>query len=159
MSAESTTTIKVADETDIPVISTLAQAIWPVTYGHILSSDQLSHMLGMMYSYESLKEQFKKGHLFLIVEMNAETVAFASYSPEHIAGIYRIHKLYVHPMIQGKGLGKMLIDRITNDIVPAQARSLRLNVNRNNPAKTFYEKNWASRLYLKKTSLSGKDIL
>ena len=140
MSAESTTIIRVADETDIPVISTLAHAIWPTAYGEIITHGQLHYMLDLMYSYKSLEEQFHKGHIFLIVEMNAETVAFASYSPDNIAGIFRVHKLYVHPMLHGKGLGKTLLNRIMTDIQPMNAKALRLNVNQLNPAKNFYEK-------------------
>jgi ribosomal protein S18 acetylase RimI-like enzyme len=139
MSAESTTTIRVADETDIPVISILAHAIWPETYGNIISKEQLNYMLDMMYSHKSLAEQFKKGHVFLMVERNAEPVAFASYSPDNISGIYRVHKLYVHPLLHGKGLGRTLLNRIIEDLEPLHAKALRLNVNKLNPAKKFYE--------------------
>src|SRR4051794_15914046 len=127
MSIDSVTIIRVADETDINVISTLAHAIWPETYDELLGKDQIHHMLDLMYSHASLLEQFRKGHTFLIMEMNAETVAYASYSPENIADTYRVHKLYVHPMVHGKGFGKKMLERIINDIKPANAKALRLN--------------------------------
>jgi ribosomal protein S18 acetylase RimI-like enzyme len=71
--------------------------------------------------------------------MIAETVAFASYSHGNKAGIYKIHKLYVHPMLHGKGFGRKLLDRIIHDVKPKGAKAIQLNVNRNNPAKIFYE--------------------
>lgn len=133
--------IRKADETDINVISTLAHAIWPQTYGNILSEAQLHHMLNLFYSHESLEKQFRDGHVFLIALMNAETVGFASYSHADRTGTFKVHKLYVHPLLHGKGFGKKLLERITEEVKPAGATTLRLNVNRHNPAKSFYERN------------------
>lgn len=132
--------IRVADTTDIHVISTLAHAIWPEAYGSILSPAQLNYMLDMFYSEESLKKQFDDHHIFLLAHMNAETVAFASYSRGTRTGIFKVHKLYVHPMLHGKGLGRKLLDRIVSDVKKKGGKAIQLNVNRNNTAKTFYEK-------------------
>lgn len=132
--------IRAADETDINVISTLAHAIWPETYGKILSEAQLKHMLDLFYSHESLEKQFNDNHTFLIALMNAETVGFASYSHADRAGTYKVHKLYVHPMLHGKGFGKKLLDRIVEEVKAVGANTLRLNVNRYNRAKGFYER-------------------
>ena len=133
--------IRNADRTDVHVISTLAHAIWPETYGSILGQDQLQYMLRMMYSEESLKKQMEEeDHHFLLALMNAETVGFASYSHAQKAGTYKVHKLYVHPMLHGHGFGKRLLDRIIKDIKPTGASKLQLNVNRNNRAINFYEK-------------------
>lgn len=132
--------IRRADETDVHVISTLAHAIWPETYGSIISEAQLKYMLKMMYSEASLRKQMEDGHRFLLALMNAETVGFASYSHGNKTGVYKIHKLYVHPMLHGKGFGKKLLDKIIHDVKPAGANKLQLNVNRHNRAISFYEK-------------------
>ena len=134
------TVIRKADKTDINVISTLAHAIWPDTYGNILSDAQLRHMLDLFYSHESLEKQFDEGHVFLLALMNAETVGFASYSHANKTGTFKVHKLYVHPLLHGKGYGKKLLDKIIEDIKRLGATTLLLNVNRHNPAKGFYEK-------------------
>ncbi len=132
--------IRKADETDIHVISTLAHAIWPDTYGNILGEAQLHYMLNLFYSHDSLAKQFAEGHEFLIALMNAETVGFASYSHGDKVGIYKVHKLYVHPMLHGKGYGKALLDKIVEDIKPLSAHTLQLNVNRQNRAIDFYKR-------------------
>lgn len=132
--------IRKADTSDILTISTLAHAIWPETYGSILSEAQIKHMLNLFYSHASLEKQFDEGHTFLIALMNAETVGFASYSHGNKAGLYKVHKLYVHPMLHGKGFGKKLLDTIIDDIRPSGAKKLQLNVNRYNRARSFYEK-------------------
>jgi ribosomal protein S18 acetylase RimI-like enzyme len=134
------TIIRRADETDIPVISILAHAIWPGTYGDIISEPQLKHMLDLFYSHESLQKQFADGHIFLLALMNAETVGFASYSHGNKAGVYKVHKLYVHPMLHGKGFGSKLLDTIVDDVKPKGATQLQLNVNRHNKARNFYER-------------------
>jgi ribosomal protein S18 acetylase RimI-like enzyme len=72
--------------------------------------------------------------------MNAETVGFASYSHADKTGTYKVHKLYVHPLLHGKGFGKKLLDKIIEEIKPTGATKLRLNVNRQNRAKGFYER-------------------
>ena len=110
--------IRRADHTDIPVISILAHAIWPETYGGILNEAQIHHMLDLFYSHESLKKQFDEHHVFLLALMNAETVGFASYSHANTAGAFKVHKLYVHPMLHGKGFGKKLLDRISRLVLP-----------------------------------------
>lgn len=132
--------IRRTDKTDIPVISMLAHAIWPDTYRLILQDAQVKYMLRLFYSHDALEKQFDDRHVFLIALMNAETVGFASYSHSHKAGIYKIHKLYVHPMLHGKGFGKKLLDRIIRDVKPLGTTALQLNVNRQNIARTFYEK-------------------
>ncbi|MBO9571033.1 MAG: GNAT family N-acetyltransferase [Chitinophagaceae bacterium] len=132
--------IRIADTMDIPAISILAHAVWPDTYTNILSEAQLKYMLDLFYSHQSLQKQFDEGHIFLLLMMNAETVGFASYSHDHEVGIYKVHKLYVHPMLHGKGFGKDMLDKIANDIIHKGGKAMRLNVNRHNRAKSFYEK-------------------
>jgi diamine N-acetyltransferase len=132
--------IRNADKTDVHVISTLAHAIWPETYGSILSEAQLKYMLGTLYSEDALRKQIDEGHRFLLALKNAETVGFASYSHDNKTGVFKIHKLYVHPMLHGHGFGKRLLDRIIKDTRPSGARKITLNVNRHNRAIRFYEK-------------------
>ena len=132
--------IRNADETDVHVISTLAHAIWPATYGSILSEPQLKYMLDLFYSEDALKKQIEDKHHFLLALSNAETVGFASYSHGNTTGTYKVHKLYVHPMLHGHGFGKKLLDHIVKDIRRRGAVKLILNVNRHNRAINFYEK-------------------
>jgi GNAT superfamily N-acetyltransferase len=100
-------------------------------------------MMDMIYSKPALKKQMETEHHQFIVCYEDETpVAFASYSPKNREGktVFRLHKIYILPGLQGKGLGKLLIDFITSDIIPQGSEILELNVNRYNPAKKFYEK-------------------
>ncbi|MBS1918399.1 MAG: GNAT family N-acetyltransferase [Bacteroidetes bacterium] len=132
--------IRFAGTEDINIIGFLAQQIWPATYAGILEEEQLNYMLNLFYSPSSLKKQIlEDNHIFLIIEDDEEPVGFASYS--FISqGIYKLHKIYVLPNQQGKGLGKTIVDFIVNEIKPLNATALQLNVNRHNKAKNFYER-------------------
>ena len=133
--------IRYADSEDINTIGFLAHEIWPKTYGQILSEAQLQYMLHLIYAPSSLKKQMQvQKHQFLLAELDEEPVGFASFSASTVQGVYKLHKIYVRTDIQGKGMGKALIDAVVEAIKPLKATSLHLNVNRHNKAKTFYEK-------------------
>lgn len=127
---------------DIPTIGFLAQQVWPPTYSDILSAGQLDYMLNLFYSPESLKQQMtEKNHVFLIAEDEDEQpLGFASYSSTDEPGVFKVHKLYVLPGNQGKGLGRIMIDFIAEQISALGATALQLDVNRQNKARLFYEK-------------------
>ncbi len=129
--------IRRADTDDIPLLRDLAVRIWPDAYLDIIGQAQIDYMLGLMYSFDSLKKQMNEGAHFLLAYENSEAVGFASYG-EIESGIFKLHKLYVLPSQQGKGTGRRLIAYILRDIEGASA--LQLQVNRNNKAKQFYEK-------------------
>lgn len=139
MNAPNTLTIRTAAEKDIPLIRRLAVAIWPVTYGAILTSAQLQYMLELIYSEHALQKQMHEGHQFLIVEEEGKAVAFADYS-ELKDSVYKLNKIYVLPQQQGKGTGKFLLESVIGEVKKLKASSLWLNVNRHNKAKQFYER-------------------
>jgi diamine N-acetyltransferase len=138
---DSTLSIRFADMDDIHSIGFLAQQIWPATYRDILTPDQFHYMMNHFYSPEALRQQFLEDkHHFLIVEEDETPIGFASWSRGGGPGVYKLHKLYVLPRRQGKGLGKTILDFIVEDIVSKGALALQLNVNRHNKARGFYEK-------------------
>lgn len=134
-------TISVATKSQLPIVRDLAFKIWPVTYGKILSQEQFDFMMEMMYSIESLEKQLDSRKIFLLVEEENQFVGFASYEINiENSNKTKIHKLYVLPEIQGKGIGRKLIDYIKNIAVSHNDKALVLTVNRFNSAKEFYLK-------------------
>jgi ribosomal protein S18 acetylase RimI-like enzyme len=133
-------TIREARLNDLVTVERLAHEIWPGTYGQIISSEQLSYMLQLIYSQPALQQQMlQEGHNFLIAELDGQPVGFADYSL-YEPGVYKLHKIYVHAGTQGKGVGKALVDHIIGKLEPQNVHTLRLNVNRYNKARLFYEK-------------------
>ncbi len=138
---DETLLIRPADLDDINIIGFLAQQIWPDTYGDILSAEQLKYMLKLIYSPRALRRQMvNEQQQFLIMERDEEPIGFASWSAMPTPDVFKLHKLYVLPGRQGKGLGRTLLQFIYDAIRPEGARRLRLNVNRNNKAREFYER-------------------
>jgi GNAT superfamily N-acetyltransferase len=138
---DETLLIRPADLDDINSIGFLAQQIWPGTYGDIVSPEQLKYMLKLIYSPRSLRRQMVDDHhQFLIVEQDEEPIGFASWSTSADPGVFKLHKIYILSGRQGKGLGKTLLQFIFETIRPEGATRLRLNVNRYNKARQFYER-------------------
>ena len=132
-------TISVASESQLGIIQNLAKVIWPDAYGAILSQNQLDYMMEMMYSNDSLRSQILSNNVFLLAEIENKIVGFASYELNYQnSSSTKIHKLYVLPEIQGKGVGKGFMQYIQNIALKQANSALILNVNKYNKAKDFY---------------------
>jgi N-acetylglutamate synthase-like GNAT family acetyltransferase len=129
-----------ATTTDIPLIRQLTFAIWPQTYSSIVSKEQIDFMLEKMYNPTTLQKQIEEeGCTFIIVYDDKEPVAFASFN-ETEPKLWKLNKIYILPSQQGKGTGKFIVNYIVTEIKAKHAKSLQLQVNRQNKAKEFYEK-------------------
>lgn len=132
--------IRLAKHDDILIIQTLAYEIWPAAYKEILSKEQLDFMLHLIYNPEALAKQMDEyNHQFLIIENQDTPLGFASFNKIE-EGIYKLQKLYVSPSTQGMGLGKALLGKVREMVISTGAVELRLNVNKYNKARRFYEK-------------------
>ncbi|MGC4041656.1 MAG: GNAT family N-acetyltransferase [Flavobacterium sp.] len=122
-------------------IRAIAEEVWPIAYGSILSQKQLEYMMVMMYSVSALQEQFEKGHHFILAMEDESPVGFAAFEYNYDGtSKTKIHKIYILSSQQGKGTGKFLIDYITEEARKNNQQSLLLNVNKNNVAQHFYGK-------------------
>ncbi|SFE61330.1 GNAT family N-acetyltransferase [Thermoflexibacter ruber] len=134
--------ISVAEPKDYLTIQQIAHQTWYATFGKILSEEQIDYMLGMMYSLKAIEEQIEqKGHIFLLAKDEESYLGYASYETSYQEReTTKIHKIYVLPTAQGKGVGKILMDSIEKIAKEKGNKTLSLNVNRYNPAINFYEK-------------------
>ena len=134
--------IKLASIEDIPTIVKIAYDTWFVTYQDVISQAQIEYMFGEMYTPESIYKQmdFYK-HAFLILYQAEMPIGFASYGKlEEPINTYKLQKLYLLPSQQNKGFGRMLLNEVEKQVAGLGADYLQLNVNRKNPALSFYEK-------------------
>ncbi|MEY3842750.1 MAG: hypothetical protein RIR80_321 [Bacteroidota bacterium] len=134
--------IKLASIEDIPTIVKIAYDTWFVTYEDVISQAQIEYMFGEMYTPESIFKQmdFYK-HAFLILYQADRPIGFASYGKlEEPINTYKLHKLYLLPSEQNKGFGRILLSEVEKEVAGLGANYLHLNVNRKNPALSFYEK-------------------
>jgi GNAT superfamily N-acetyltransferase len=130
-----------AGPADAQLINNLAAMVWEPTYREILTKAQLDYMFEMMYSPASLQQQFnERGHQFLLAKQDGVFYGFASYEINYKPGITKIHKLYVLPESQGRGVGALLLKAIEREATTAGNTAVTLNVNRFNKAFHFYTK-------------------
>lgn len=134
--------IRKATLEDIEMINRLAWIVFPHTYKEILSPEQMEYMMDWMYSAENLHKQMTEdGHIYFLAFEGDEPAGYLSIQPEG-EHTYHLQKIYVLPSFQGKKLGKLLFEQAIKAIkeLHPEPCQMRLNVNRQNKALTFYEK-------------------
>ena len=137
-----TVAVGVAGEADLPTVRSIALRTWPVTFAGILSREQIDYMLAWLYSQASLHGQLHaQQHTFLLAQVGDAYAGFASCEPNYKdTGKTKLHKLYVLPEAQGHGVGRALVDAVTEIAVRHGNPALLLNVNRRNMAIRFYRR-------------------
>ena len=134
--------IRKATPEDIPMIHDMAWVVFPHTYKEILTSEQIDYMMDWMYSITNLEKQMiEDGHIYYLALKENEPAGYLSIQPEG-DHVFHLQKIYVLPSFQGMKLGKQLFEqaiRAIKEIHPSPCQ-MRLNVNRQNKALTFYEK-------------------
>jgi GNAT superfamily N-acetyltransferase len=134
--------IRPATPADLPTIQRIAHQTWPATFGDILSPTQIAYMLDWMYGLPALTEQIEqRGHRFLLAVEGDAALGYLSYELNYrTEPVTKIHKLYVLPEAQGRGLGQALVGQAAEAARAAGNGALVLNVNRQNRAVQFYER-------------------
>lgn len=134
--------IRDASPADATLIRELAEGTWWPTYLPLLEKEQIRYMLDVIYAESALQAVMNDGSQhFLILSDENGPQGFASYGKrKEDERIYKLHKLYVLPNNQGKGYGRKLVDEIKQRLTSDGIHTLELNVKRDNPAKSFYEK-------------------
>jgi GNAT superfamily N-acetyltransferase len=114
----------------------IASKIWHDHYTEIIGKEQVDFMLETIYDKKSLKESIDKGQSYFFILKNDQKVGFFSITNENELWL---NKLYVNTDLQGKGIGKLVLDYIVDIKNP---KTIRLTVNRQNyKSINFYFKN------------------
>jgi GNAT superfamily N-acetyltransferase len=98
----------------------------------MLSAAQIEYMLAQMYDLSVMeREVLREGVTYECgAGADDELLAFAAWGP--VAPATKLHKLYVDPAHQRRGLGSDLIEHVERLGRAAGARRLTLNVNKRN---------------------------
>lgn len=133
--------ITIATPDQLSIVKDLAYTIWPTAYGEILSKKQLNFMLDKFYHLDWLKNQmFNHNQVFLLIEENKGYLGFCAYELNcGNSNNTKLHKLYVLPQTQGKGIGKALLSEVEKIALENHNDGVFLNVNRYNKAQEFYK--------------------
>lgn len=127
---------------DWGTIQSIAYKTWPLTYGDFISPERLNFLLEILFEERSIKNQMlEKKYKFFIADENDQPIGFVSIEENfNSENQVMIHKLYILPDWQGKGLGKIIIDFVTSFTSGSGHDVLRLKVfHLNQKAIEFYE--------------------
>src|SRR6185369_12501561 len=122
----------------------LAEQTFYVTYLPLQPKEKVDYLFDLMYNPTSLSEQMnpdghRDGQRFILAKDETGYQGYASYEINcKKIGLTKIHKIYVLPTAQGKGVGKKLISAIAELARKNKNQTLSLNVYRKNPAIDFY---------------------
>lgn len=132
-----------ANISELQKVREIALKTWPQTFASILTPEQIVYMMNWMYQLDALRQQvLEKKHVFLLAKEEDKSLGFCSYelhakSPSKT----KIHKIYILPEAQGKGVGKKLIQEVAQIAKRNGDTHLFLNVNKyNQSAIDFYSK-------------------
>lgn len=140
-SENSVSLVPIASE-DLDAVPAMAARIWPGAYGAILSPEQIEYMLRWMYDVETLRTDLAAGISMWWILRNEERIGFLAAGPREAAGLCPLHKFYLMPEVQGRGLGSAALAALVARLRSDRVSILELRVNRHNQAAiAFYQRN------------------
>ncbi len=134
--------VRLADLDDVRSIHDVAIATWEPTYRAIISQEQIAMMFNDLLTIDAIRGQIVNAEgTYVLACIGEQPHGFAYFKPsDEQAGVFKLHRLYVRPSVQGSGIGRCLLDFVEQCLVELGAVELQLNVNRFNSAQEFYRK-------------------
>ena len=129
--------MRLLERDELYVVKSLAYDIWPRVYDYMISSEQISYMLSLMYNLDKLKQQWVEGVKFVVLEVEGMPQGFVSF--EEKAECIFLHKLYLRPEMQAQGFGKKLLLVAIDFALDSKKPRVELTVNRSNKSLEFYK--------------------
>ncbi len=118
---------------DVEQLVGLAREIWYAHYSAIISAAQIEYMLGQRYNSDVVLAELRSNGMWWDKLIVAGGMAgFASYFLTGVPGEMKLDKLYVHPRLQRRGYGGMMIARAGEVARSSGCSRLVLAVNKNN---------------------------
>lgn len=133
---EPTFELRLLERDELKVVKALAYDIWPRVYDYMISQEQISYMLSLMYDLDKLQQHWGEGVKFVLLEVEGMPQGFVSF--EEKEECIFLHKLYLRPEMQGKGFGKKMLQVAIDFAVDSKKPNIKLTVNRNNKFLEFY---------------------
>ena len=128
--------MRLLERDELSVVKSLAHDIWPRVYDYMISPEQISYMLSLMYNLDKLQQQWGEGVKFVVLEVEGIPQGFLSFE-EKDECIF-LHKLYLRPEMQGQGFGKKMLLVAIDFAIDSKKPCVELTVNRNNTSLEFY---------------------
>ena len=129
-------------ESDLEAVARLAREIWYLHYPGIITVRQIDYMLDQRYRPDVIARQIENEEAWWDkIEVGSTLAGFACYERGTRAGAVKLDKLYVHPRMQGCGLGYALVRNTEQESHERGFNRLYLQVNKGNSKSiAFYRK-------------------
>lgn len=126
---------------EVGLVRAMAERIWPLAYHEIISASQMEYMLERMYSDRTLRKEIGDQSIFYQwIIIAGEKAGFLAAGPMIKGGLTPLHKFYLLPEYQGRGIGKVALAAFLIFAGSAGAGTIELRVNRANArAIALYE--------------------
>jgi ribosomal protein S18 acetylase RimI-like enzyme len=125
---------------DLDSFLKLAEAIFIPTYSQLFPIEEVQELFKGMFKRELILDAIDSNSKDLFfAEIDSERVGFCLLI--HKGSTTRIDKIYVLPQVQGKGIGKALMDHIAKCGQKRKTSQLELNVNVGNTKAIQFYKN------------------
>lgn len=114
-------------------IRLLADQVWPETYKEILTQEQISYMMEMMYAQNVMENELHSGVFFYICKVDGKDAGYITLSASREApGRAKLHKVYLLPDHQGCGIGQKMLAFACEKCAEKGFSSVYLTVNKQN---------------------------
>ena len=127
----------------LQIIREIAADIWPKTFAKILSPEQISYMMNMVYSPEVMERELAGNMSFNLLEIDGEAAGYAVFSAyDQMPETAKLHKLYLKEKFHSCGVGQQMLNYVQDVCRKRSFKRLILAVNKQNTrAIKAYERN------------------
>lgn len=124
---------------DLPQLYEMAEEVWLPAFAPLFSETQLKALYSGMYNDTILTKWLaEKGNELYFIYVNEKAIGYSAI--EKHSDFLKLDKIYIHPSLQGKGLGGEAMKKIEKIALDAGLSKIQLRVNReNHSAISFYQ--------------------
>lgn len=115
-------------------VRNVADVIWPETFKDILSPEQITYMMDMMYAPDVMAKEWQAGYHFCMVLADGRDAGYLVFSAYGEDGTAKLHKVYLLKEFHHQGIGQQMLEYACSRCRELGFTSVLLAVNKQNHA-------------------------
>lgn len=118
---------------EVEIIAELAKEIWREYYPSIIGANMVEYMIKNYQSAEAIKQEiFEEGFRYYLANEDTTPVGYCGVYADTEHRVLKIHKLYIKKDFRGKGIFKMILNKIKSYAKELGLDDIIVGVNKNN---------------------------